>query len=88
MISLIGKSIIAIRGICPDKRVKRSRPHYIMFDDGETYIELEDQDHYTFHDFATSAKHIRVYHNKHQWEDIIGNLRDYPNATDELLFDG
>lgn len=83
MINLVGKTIVAVRGFSTDRRHKTFTPQYIMFDDQETYIELEDQDYYTYHDCSTSAKEIQIYHNKQMWEEIMNNLKDYPNATED-----
>ncbi len=81
MISLIGKSVIAVRGFCTDRRVKSFDPQYIMFDDGETFIEFEDQDCYSYHDCDISAKLIRVCHDKDRWERIMNDLTTFPDAT-------
>lgn len=82
MISLVGKTIVAVRGFSTDGHRKFFTPRYIMFDDQETYIELEDQDYYAYHDCSTSAKEIQIYHNKQMWEKIMNNLKNYPDATE------
>lgn len=85
MIGLIGKSVIAIRGIRTDGRTKRFDPQYIMFDDGETFIEFQDQDYYSYHDCDTSAKTVDVWRDKHRWESIMGDLDTFPNATESSV---
>lgn len=50
----------------------------ILFDDGQTYISLEEQDYYTYHDCATSARHIVVRQDRLLWE--MYN-KDYIPAT-------
>ncbi len=82
MISLIGKSVIAVRGFRIDKRIKSIDPQYIMFDDHETFIEFEDQDYYSYHDCDVSAKHITVFHDKDRWEGIMNDLTTFPDATE------
>jgi hypothetical protein len=59
---IIGLKVTAIKGFETDRRkTKYISPKFILFDDEETYIELEDQDYYSYHDCSTSAKHIRIY---------------------------
>ena len=45
MIGLIGKSVVAVKGTRTDRRIKDVSPQYIMFNDDETFVELEDQDY-------------------------------------------
>lgn len=86
LLNIIEKRILTIRSYRTDMRIKRDlRPEYILFDDRETYIELEDQDCYTYHDFAFSAKHINVYKNKGNWERMFDDLDHYPEANEGIL---
>ena len=86
LLDIIGKKVLTIRSFRTDMRVKRYlKPEYILFDDGETYIELEDQDYYAHHDCATSAKHINVYGHKEKWEKIFSDLDHYPEANGEII---
>ncbi len=69
MLEIIGLKVIAIKGnkynYNNHHRVNTYvEPIFILFDDGETYIELEEQDYYTYHDCSRSARHIRVFKNK------------------------
>lgn len=84
MIGLIGKSVIAVKGFRADRRVKRVDPQYIMFDDHETFIEFENQDYYTYHDCASSAKHISVYRDRDRWERIM-NDDHFLDATEDSV---
>lgn len=77
--SLIGKTIVAIKGH-PGNISKKIRPEYILLDDGETYLELEDQDPYTYHDHSSSAKEIRLYQNKAVYEGLLA----LPDANIDL----
>lgn len=82
MTNLIGKTIVAVKGFRHDKRVKRVDPQYIMFDDHETFIELEDQDYHAYHDCSASAKQIIVYHDKDRWERIMNDPDSFGDATE------
>jgi hypothetical protein len=87
---IINKKIVAIRGHklkWDDKRIKNPKvePNFIMFDDGETYIELEEQDYYSFHDCSTSARELRLCKNKERWDKIMTQPY-YGNATERLDF--
>ena len=88
MLSLIGKTIVAVKGFCTDRRRKKGlHPRYIMFDDGETYIELEDQDYYSYHDCDGTAKNITVHHNKRRWKFMVENENGYyPDANKNYVW--
>jgi len=47
---------------------KHSEAFIILLNDGETYIQLEEQDYYSYHDCSSSARHIRVLKDKSEWE--------------------
>jgi len=80
---IIGKKIICIKCIREDRRtsLKYIRPIYILFDDEKTFIELVDQDYYTYHDCAYGAKHIEINVDKNHWDTIINDDDHYPPAT-------
>ena len=40
----------------------------ILFDDGKTYIHLEEQDYYSYHDCSISARLINVVEDQKQWD--------------------
>jgi len=73
---IIGQTVHSIRGAggargtCIDAK-------FILFNDGKTFIELEDQDYYTYHDCADYAKAIRVDQDEKVWNII----KKYPVAT-------
>ena len=82
---IIGLKVVAIKGIRTDRRKKKHfSPEYILFDDGETYIELEDQDYYTYHDCSPNARHINLYTNKEHWEQMMNDNDLYPNADRDI----
>lgn len=86
--TIVGKKVVAIKGNYlkyNDKRVKHPKiePSYILFDDGETYIELEEQDYYSYHDCSSSARHIIVWQNKERWDNIMTNPF-FGDATEDI----
>ena len=85
---LVGMKIVAVKGFRDkiDKRVKNPQivPEYILFNDCKTYIELHDQDYYTYHDCSTSAKLIYVIENEEQWSHMVYNDVNYPHANLEI----
>lgn len=70
---ILGKKVIAIKGFKERKKQRHIEPTYILFDDGETYIELEEQDYYSYHDYSVSARCIRTYKDKEVWKKLIAH---------------
>ncbi len=62
---LIGKKIVAFRGFT------RKHLEYILFDDKETFIELTEQDYYSYHDCSQSARHLDLRKNAKTWERLF-----------------
>jgi len=83
LLDIIGKKVLTVRSFRTDRRKKCNlRPEYILFDDKETYIELIEQDYYTYHDCSASARHICVHKDKSVWKKIFDNENDYyPKAN-------
>lgn len=71
-LKLMDKKVCAFRGMKDLRNEKYNKPtcvlEFILFDDGETYIEFNEQDPYNYHDFSGSARTIIVNINKHHWE--------------------
>ena len=70
---LIGKKIIAVYGLKPDKKAtdqKIVNAMYVLFDDGKTYMQLTPQDPYDYHDASRSAREILVLSDKKMWKHI------------------
>jgi hypothetical protein len=85
---IIGKKVVAIKGHNSkwnDKRVKHPKiePGFILFDDGETYIELEEQDYYSYHDCSFSARTLIVWQNKERWNKMMTQPW-FGDATQEI----
>lgn len=87
MLNCINKRIVSIKGWCTDRRKKKNiEPCYVLFDDKKTFIELEDQDYYAYHDCDGSAKTITTREDARMWKLIFDNESgNYPDATVSLF---
>lgn len=90
MRELIGLTIVAIKGYTYkydylNKKInnKYIEPIYILFNDNETFIQLDEQDYYNYHDCSSSARHIIVYKNKQTWNMIMNN-EDYKDSNTDI----
>ena len=82
---LIGLNIVALKGYI-DKRDGRKKydyitVEYVMLSDGETFIYLEDQDYYSYHDCDPSAKTLNVIKDAYRWGAIMEDKEHFPDAT-------
>jgi len=67
--NIIGLKVSSIRGYKnSDGRIKKVEAEFIMFDDGKTFIQLEEQDYYTYHDCSTLARSIIVWQDKERYD--------------------
>ena len=80
MIRLIGKTILEIRGYTSDARKKHISPEFILFSDGETYLILEEQDTYTYHDCDYKARIPEIIVSKERWQGIFNDRKHYPQV--------
>lgn len=73
-VKLIGLSIVALKGYpLSDKRIKNIELAFILFSDGETYIEFDvDCDDNVYYDVTN------LITNQDKWREI---LHDYPDAN-------
>lgn len=77
-LDIIGLKISAIKGNTPEnKKLKKVDVCYVLFDDGETYLELEEQDYYTYHDCSSVARLLNIYKDKEMWN----ALNMYPDSN-------
>jgi len=82
---ILGLEVVAVRACRIDRRIRRNlEPEIILFSDKKTFIELSDQDYYTYHDCATSAKHIEVRQDPERWNMIKGDLEYFPEANSDF----
>lgn len=83
---LIGKKIVAIKGNIPYNQRRRKHPdipiEYILFSDRRTYLELEEQDYYSYHDCSPSARELYLIDDPIQWKYLMETL---PDSTEKLI---
>ena len=87
---LIGKKIVAVRGIRNKYADMRNYPklasitaEYILFDDEETYIDLREQDYHDYHDCSESARYLDIRKDKDTWKRIFSDIENFPEATED-----
>jgi hypothetical protein len=82
---ILGLSISAVKGLRTDRRKKQNiSPRYILLSDGETFIHLEEQDYYTYHDCSYTARELYVSQDEKSWSRIMEDDDLYPHANDSL----
>lgn len=90
--SIIGLQVVAIKGTnysyqglvshlrkYPKKTIY---PEYIFFSDGETFIQLEEQDYHIYHDCASWAREIRIHKDKMAYNNLISSVELSDTNTD------
>jgi hypothetical protein len=83
----VGLKVLAIKGYRDDMRRKKGfTPEYILFDDGQTYIMLEDQDYHAYHDCDSWARRIEVRRDETQWGIFNEDEKHYPDADLDLSY--
>jgi hypothetical protein len=65
-----------VREVLSHQKTKLNHADVILLNDGKTYIELSEQDYYSYHDCSTSARHIEVKQNEDEWNRYLLNY--YP----------
>jgi len=87
LLNIIGLKVVAIKGfrMKPFKKKKQHiEPVYILFDDASTFIELEEQDYYSFHDCSSSiARVIIIRKNAERWLELMTSGY-FPDATKDI----
>lgn len=83
---IIGKKVVAIKAFILDKRKKKYlEPRFILFSDKKTYIDLQEQDYYSFHDCSDFARYVYAMQDEKRWKDIYDNLDGcYPDANSDI----
>ena len=66
-LAIIGKRIHRIVGY--ERAAGRAGPavQFILFDDGETFLELEEQDYHDYHDCCCSARILNSHQSPADW---------------------
>lgn len=75
--TIIGLKVVAIKGHRSEYVKSEIEPEYILFDDGETFIQVEEQDNYSYHDCNPYAREITVLQNKDRYNTILNYYEDY-----------
>lgn len=70
MLDIVGLTILEIKGQRPKVNSKNIPIEYILFDDGETYIIVDEQDYYDYHDCSSSAREMSVRRDGVHWESL------------------
>lgn len=78
--AIIGKKIIYIKGYPTRPKKKKVDVSYILFDDGETILEFQEQEYSNYHDCNPLARTIIVRVNKELWNTI---KTKYPDANND-----
>ncbi len=74
---LIGKKVAALRGYEREKfGNKFVDTDYMLFDDGETFMQFTEQDPYDYHDCSGFARHINIRADKKEWKRIHDELEE------------
>ena len=71
LLDVIGKNIVAVKGVRPDRRHKEVPVEYILFSGGEFFCTVDDQDYYSYHDCSTRAKELYIHKDKARWLEIV-----------------
>jgi hypothetical protein len=83
--NIIGLKVVAIKGFRTDMRRKKGfNPEFVLFDDKETYIELNDQDYHSYHDCDSSARLIQVMKDSQRWRIMMEDEKSYPDADSDI----
>ena len=74
---IIGLKVLAIKSYSTkDKK----EPNIILFNDGKTFIKLDEQNYYDYHDCASYARVIEIMQDKGYWE----NYNKYDDANQDI----
>lgn len=86
---LVGKKVLAFRGYVtqPVKIgttvVQKSKCllSIVLFDDGKTFLEFDEQDRYDYHDCDSSARTISLHQDEERWKSMFDKV-GYDEPTD------
>lgn len=81
---IIGKSVEKVRGYKGRKNQKYIEPTHILFNDGETFVKLNEQDYYSNHDCAFNARIINVYKDAGEWCKIAYDNDKFGDANMDI----
>jgi hypothetical protein len=81
MKKILGKTVLCFRGFM--KRDGKVSLSYILFDDHKTYLQLEEQDRYDYHDCNSSARVIEVREDASMWKALFDKVAPYEESTED-----
>ena len=81
---ILNKKVEKIRGFKTRKNQKDITPTFILFDDGETFIDLEKQDGFTYHDCDYNARTIHIEKDKKLWHKIAYDNDKFGDANMDI----
>lgn len=81
---LIGRQVVAIRGLKTRKNAKNIPIEYVLFDDKETILELGTQDG-DYHDCSPRARELYLRKDRKFWALLI-NDDAYGDSNEDTFF--
>lgn len=81
---IMNKKIEKIRGYKTRKNQKDIEPTFILFNDGETFIDLELQDYFTYHDCDCTARIIKIQKDTGVWHRIAYDDNKFGDANMDI----
>jgi hypothetical protein len=81
-LDLIGLKVVALRGFKSGRREKIVL-QWVLFDDGETFLVLEEQCPITYHDCDMSARSVMVTREKTLWKEMLDKMQHKGVGYDE-----
>jgi len=79
---ILNKKILRVVGT--KKKNRYVEAEVILFDDEETFIQLEEQDYYSYHDCSSSAKELQIVNDPDMWK-VFNTDKGYANTTETDL---
>ncbi len=50
------------------RKTKQVNSEYVLFEDGETFLSIEEQDYHAYHDCSSSARQLQLQRDKRLWK--------------------
>lgn len=81
--AVVGRRVAALRGYEPDLAAghTRVRLEFVLFDDGATFLELDRQDRYSYHDYDPRARVVGLVSDPARWQAMMGCTGEYRATT-------
>lgn len=79
---IVGLKVVAIKGYKKRKNQKKNIvAEFILFSDKKTFIELDYQDPYTYHDKSPSARELSVRQDTERWSELVADNTIFGDAS-------